>query len=105
MGVCVVENLSRVFLSKWPHLYLWVMKVYIVWMKGKEFTYKNPLGRIFRDCLVGRPYLRDTHENDSLVRLFSFQSCAPHMLFHGLASHELLVKSTDSSFKLEFLLT
>ena len=101
MSVCVVGNLSRVFLSEWPHLHLWVMKVYIVWVKGKEFTYKNPLGRMFRDCLVGRPYSRDTSENDSLAQLFNFQSCAPHMLFRGLASCVLLAKSTDFSFKLE----
>ena len=86
MGVCVVENLSRVFLSEWPLLHLWVMRVYIVWVKGKEFTHKNLPGRMFRDCLVGRPYLRDTRENDSLARLFSFQSWAPHVLFCGLAS-------------------
>ena len=101
MGVCVVENLSRVFLFKWPLLYLWVMRVYIVWVKGKEFTHKNSLGRMFRDCLVGRPYPRDTHENDSLAQLSSFQSCAPHMLFRGLTSRELLTKSTDYSLKLE----
>ena len=34
---------------------------------------------MFRDCLVGRPYLRDTRENDSLARLFSFQTFAPHV--------------------------
>ena len=101
MGVCVVKNLSRVFLSEWPLLHLWVMKVYIVWVKGKEVTHKNPPGKMFRDCLAGRPYPRDTRDNDSLARLFNFQSCAPHMLFCGLASRELLAKSIDSSFKLE----
>ena len=89
MGVCVVENLSRIFFSEWPFLHLWVMRVYIVWVKGKEVTHKNPLGRMFRDCLVGRPYPRDTRENDSLARLFSFQLCAPHVLFCGLASREI----------------
>ena len=53
MGVCVVENLSRVFLSEWPLLHLRVMKVYIVWVKGKKVTLKNPPGRMFRDYLVG----------------------------------------------------
>ena len=77
------------------------MRVYIVWVKGKEVTHKNPPGRMFCDYLAGRPYSQDTRENDILARLFSLQSCAPHMLFRGLASHELLVKSTDSSFKLE----
>ena len=71
MGVCVVENLSRAFLFEWPLLHLWVMRVYIVWVKGME-THKNPPGRMFCDCLAGRPYPRDTRENDSLARLFSF---------------------------------
>ena len=72
MGVCVVENLSRVFLSEWPLIHLWVMRVYIVWVNGREVTLKKPPGKMFRDCLVGRPYPRDTHENDSLARLFGF---------------------------------
>ena len=100
MGVCVVENLSRVFPSERPFLHLWVMRVYIVWVKGKEVTHKNSLSRMFCDCLTRRPYLRDTRENDSLALLFSFQSCAPHVLFHGLASRELLAKSTDLQISL-----
>ena len=67
MGMCVVENLSRVFLSKWPPILLWVMRVYIVWVKGKKVTLKNPLGREFYGYLAGKPYSRDTHENDRLV--------------------------------------
>ena len=77
------------------------MRVYIVWVKGKEVTYKNPPGRMFQDCLAGRPYLQDIRENYNLALLFSFQSCAPHVLFRDLASRELLAKSTDSLFKLE----
>ena len=46
--VCyVVENLSRVFLSEWPLIHLWVMRVYIVWVKGKKVTLKNLLGKMF----------------------------------------------------------
>ena len=56
MGVCVVENLSRVFLFEWSLLNLWVIKVYIVWVKGKKVTLENPPGRMFRDCIAGRPY-------------------------------------------------
>ena len=67
MGVCVVENLSRIFLYEWPLLHLWVIRVYIVWVKGKKVTLKNLPSRMFRDYLVGRPYLRDTRENDSLA--------------------------------------
>ena len=71
------------------------MRIYIVWVKGKEVTHKNPLSRMFRNYLTGKPYPRDTCENNSLARLFIFQSCAPHVLFCGLASCELLAKSTD----------
>ena len=56
MCVCVVENLSRVFLSEWPPLHLWVMRVYIVWVKGKKVTLENPPGREFRGYLARRPY-------------------------------------------------
>ena len=67
MGVCVVENLSRVFLSEWPLLLLWMMRVYIVQVKGKKVTLKNPPGREFRGYLAGRPYSQNTHEIDSLT--------------------------------------
>ena len=60
MGVYFVENLSRVFLSKWPAYNLWVIRVYIVWVKGKKVTLENPPGRMFRDYLAGRPYPQDT---------------------------------------------
>ena len=65
--MCVVENLSRVFLSEWPLLHLWVMKVYIVWMKGKKVTLKNSPGKMFRDYLARRPYSQDTCKNDNLA--------------------------------------
>ena len=67
MGVCVIENLSRVFLSKWPLFNLWVMRVYIVWVKGMKVTLKNPLGRMFCDYLARRPYMRDTRETNNLA--------------------------------------
>ena len=90
MGVCVVENLSRVFLSEWTPLHLWVIWVYIVWVKGMKVSLKNPLSRMFRKYLARRPYLRDTRENDSLAQLFSCESCASHMPFCGNPSCELL---------------
>ena len=40
MDVCIVKNLSRVFLSEWSPLHLWVTMVYIVWVKGKKVTLK-----------------------------------------------------------------
>ena len=67
MGMCVVENLSRVFLSELPLLHLWVMRVYIVWVKGKKVTLKNSPGKMFHDYLAKRPYLRDTRKNDNLT--------------------------------------
>ena len=104
MGVCVVENISRVFLSEWNFLHLWVMRVYIVRVKGKKVTLKNLPGKMFRDYLAGRPYPRDTRENDSLAWLFSFQSCAPHMPFlqepFSRTSHELVTKCTDLQLSL-----
>ena len=94
MGVCVVENLSKVFISEWPPYNLWVMRVYIVWVKGKKVTLKSPPGRMFRDYLAGRLYSRDIRETDSLARLFNFQSCASHMATLRVSFSELLVKST-----------
>ena len=41
MDLCVVENLSMVFLSKWSLILLWEIKVYIVWVKGKKVTLKK----------------------------------------------------------------
>ena len=75
------------------------MRVYIVWVKSKKVTLKNLPGKMFRDYLVGRPYSRDTRKNDSLARLFNFQSCAPHMPFlrepFSWTSRELATKCTD----------
>ena len=62
MGVCIVENLSRVFLSEWPPILLWVMRVYIVWVKGKKVTLKNPPSKMFREYLMRRSYPRDTRK-------------------------------------------
>ena len=91
--MCVVENLFRVFLSKWLLLHLWVMRVYITWVKGKQVTLKKTPSRKFRDYLMGRPYLRDTHKNNSLAWLFNFQTCAPHVALSRVsfsrASHEI----------------
>ena len=70
--VCVVENLSRVFLFKWSPLHLWVIRVCIVWVKGKKITFKNSPSKMFCDYLLERLYPRDTCETDSLVWLFSF---------------------------------
>ena len=99
MDVCIVKNLSRVFLSEWSLLHLWVIRVYIVWVKGKKVTLKNSPGRKSRGYLVRRPYPQNTCEIESLVRLFSFQSCASHMPFLQepflRTSCKLVAKCTD----------
>ena len=91
--MCVVENLFRVFLSKWLLLHLWVIRVYIAWVKDKQVTLKKPPDRKFCDYLTRRPYPRDTRENDSLAQLFSFQTCTLHMALSRVsfsrASHEI----------------
>ena len=79
MGVCVVGNLSRVFLSKWPPLHLWVMRVYIVWVKGKKVTLKNPPGREFCGYFVRRPYSRDTREILHVGMTLQLPTCASHV--------------------------
>ena len=97
--VCVVENLCRVFLSEWSLYNLWVMKEYIVWVKGKKVILKNPLGRKSCGYLARRPYPWNIHEIDNLTRLFSFQSCASHMLFmlepFSWTSREIVAKCTN----------
>ena len=65
--VCVVENLSRVFLSKWSLILLWVIRVYIIWVKGKKCTLKNPPGKTFCEYFARRPYPQDTCKIDSLA--------------------------------------
>ena len=75
---CVVENLSRVFLSEWPLILLWVMGIYIVWVKGKKVTFKI----LQTESFTGWPFSRDTRETNSLARLFIFQYVLLTWLFH-----------------------
>ena len=91
------------------------MRVYIVWVKGKKVTLKNPSGKMFHDYLARRPYPRDTRETDNLARLFSFQSCASPMatsrvsflrnpldLQLSLSLHQLNTKpNTIKSYKIQ----
>ena len=61
--VCVLlKTYLRFFLSEWPLILLWEMRIYIVWVKGKKVTLKNPLGRMFCEYLAGKAFLRDSHE-------------------------------------------
>ena len=98
MSVCVVENLSRVFLSEWPLLHLWVMRVYIVWVKGKEFIHKNPPGRKrLPGTTLQLPVMCSSH---ALSR-FSF-SWNPLILHLSLSLYQLNTKSnTIKSHKIQ----
>ena len=93
MGVCVVENLSRVFLSEWSFHNLWEMRVYIAWVKGKKVTLKNPLGRMFHNYIAGRPYPRDTCEILQAGMTLQLPACGSHVALSqvsfSLASHEI----------------
>ena len=72
------------------------MRVYIVWVKGKKVTLKNPPGKMFCDYLEGRPYSRDSHETNSLAIQL------PVMCFsHALIVRTLLVKCTGLHFILD----
>ena len=100
---CVVKNLSRIFLFEQPLILLWVMRVYIVWMKGKKVTPKILQAKSF----VGASRVGPTHKtiakliawhdsrktvikltvwHDSSASSMCF-SCA---LFAGTFTHELL---------------
>ena len=68
---------------------MWVIRVYIVRVKGMKVTIKNPSGREFCGYLARRPYLQDTRENDSLAWLFSFQHVLLTWLFRWLASRKI----------------
>ena len=81
---CVVENLFRVFLSEWPFILLWVMRVYIVWVKGKKVTLKNLKAERFMS-ISWETLTRETvaklaawHDSSTSSMYFS------HALFHGL---------------------
>ena len=78
---CVVENLSRVFLSKQPLLLLQVMRVYIIWMKGKKVTLKILQVESFVDTSRVGP------SRETLAKLIAqhitlqLPACASHMPF------------------------
>ena len=61
--------------------FLWVMRVYIVWVKGKKVTLKNPPSRKFRGYLARRPYSRDTCEILQAGMTLQLPAYASHMAF------------------------
>ena len=77
---CVVENLSRVFLSKQSPLLLCVMRVYIVWVKGKKVTFKI----LQAESFAGTSWVGPTREIVvKLTAWHTFQplACASHVPF------------------------
>ena len=105
---CVVENLFRVFLSKQPLLLLWVMRVYIVWVKGKKVTLKI----IQEECFVGTS--RDGLSCKALAKCsltldsLAFSMCFSRALFMNYSSRKLLASQsqncTNSLFHARFFI-
>ena len=60
-------------------MFLWVMRVYIVWVKGKKVTLKNPPRRKFRGYLARRPYPWDTREILQAGITLQLPTCASHV--------------------------
>ena len=58
----VVKNLSRVFFSEWSLILLWVMRVYIIWVKGKKVTLKI----LQAECFTGT--LQDGLSREALTK-------------------------------------
>ena len=103
--VCVQQKTYLGFFLQMASLqFLWVMKIYIVWVKGKKVTLKNLPDKESHGYLAGRPYPRNTCEINSLTQLFSFQSCVSHMPFSRepflQTSRELVTKCTNLHFML-----
>ena len=69
------------------------MRVYIVWVKDKKVTLKNPPGREFCRYLVRRPYPRDTCEILQSGMTLQLPTCASHVALSWVsflwASHEI----------------
>ena len=59
--------------------FLWVIRVYIVCVKGKKVTLKNPLGMEFHGYLARRPYPRDTREILQASMTFQLPAYASHV--------------------------
>ena len=80
--VCVVENLSRVFLSQWPPLHLWVMRVYIVWVKGKKITLKKSFRQNVLQLPRGKTLpARHSRKQQPGTTLQLLVMCYSHVLF------------------------
>ena len=79
MGVCIVENLSRVFLFEWPLILLWLIRVYIVWVKGKKVILKNSPGKMFRKYFGENALLMRHSRKQQPDMTFQLPTCASHV--------------------------
>ena len=59
--------------------FLWVIRVYIVWVKGKKVTLKNPPSMEFHRYLARRPYPQDTREILQASMTFQLPAYASHV--------------------------
>ena len=74
----------------------------MLWIKNLVKHFMFLPNKMFRGYLMGWPFLQNTRELDSLMWLFSFQSCASHVAFSQVTSRELVSNCIDSSLKLDF---
>ena len=81
---CAVENLSKVFLSEQPLIFLWVMRVYIAWVKGKKVTLKILQAK----CFMG------TLQDGLSCEAFTKCSCHLTLQFPAYASHVPFLRVT-----------
>ena len=88
----VVENLSRVFLSEWPLILLWIMRVYILWVKGKKVTLKilqtERFASISWEGLTHKTLVKSTAWHDSSAS----NMCFSRALFTRYSSRDLVAK-------------
>ena len=81
--VCVVENLSSVSLSEWSLMILWVMRVYIVWVKGKKVTLKMFYAKRFVSILWEGLTRETLVKFSRLVDSLASNMCFSRALFTG----------------------
>lgn len=99
---CIVENLSRIFLSEWPLILLWVMRVHIVWVKSKKVTLKILQAESFASISRVGPSrerlekLTTWHDSLASSMCFSRDSFACRLLVRHLRN--LLVHSIHARF-------
>ena len=58
---------------------LWIIRVYIVRVKGKKVTLKNPPDRKFREYFARMPCPQDTRKTLQAGMALQLPTCASHM--------------------------